>query len=206
MSNRIEDLTRRGASIEEARSRIVRASSWRELFPTEQAEMADFIKHLVGNARAEYEENHTLRAYRVEQHPEGNLHVFERTMDGHRSTYQKLRSSGAVVITFIKPEGSSSNLVTPDVGNVAHNFTVANTVLPRSEILAKLSDEELQALTGTNSMVLTLYIKGKPAVKGWEDTMLYNDHFPQRIGHRIFPSFVLEAQARLMQARPELFK
>lgn len=127
-------------------------------------------------------------------------------MEGHGSTYQKLRASGNVEIAFIRPDGSSSNLVTPDVGNVVHNFTVANTVLPRRDLLAKLSDAGLEALAGTNSMALTPYIKGKPAVKEWEDVMLYNDQFPQRIGHRIFPSFVLEAQSRLLQARPELFK
>lgn len=206
MPNTGEDLTRKGTSIEELRGRIVRATSWRELFSSEEQEMADFIDNLVGAARAEYEGNHSLREYRIEHLPEGDLHVFERTTPGLSSTYQKLKSDGNVIITFNHPDGSSnSGIVTPDVGNVAHNFTTANTVLPDRKLLEGFSDKELQAVTGTDLMALTFYIKGKPATKGWEETMLYNDYLPQRIGHRIFPSFVLEAQSCLQQAYPRFF-
>lgn len=206
MPNSKEDLTKTGVSIEELRSKIVRAANWRELFPSREQEMADFVENLVGAAKAEYKSNGSLRQHRVEQLPEGDLHVFERTTNGLSSTYQKLESSGNVVITFNHPDGSSnSDIVTPDVGNVAHEFTAANTVLPDREFLEQLGDEKLQAVAGTHLMALTFYIKGKPATKGWEETMLYNGHLPQRIGHRVFPNFVLEAQSRLQQAYPQVF-
>jgi len=207
LSNLKKGLTWKGKSVEELRRRITRAISWRELFPSRKQEKADFIDNLVGTAKAEYEGNQTLREYRVEHLSEGDLHILERTTPGSNSTFQKLRSNGNVVMIFNLPNGlSRSYIVTPDVGNVDHNFTVANTVLPDREILKGFNDKELQAVTGTYLSTLIFYIKGKPAVKGWEEVMLYNDHLPQRIGHRIFPNFVLEAQSRLLQAYPQYFK
>lgn len=195
MSSIKEGLARTGVSIEELRGKIVRATSWGELFSSREQEMADFMKNLIGIVKAEYEGKHSLKQYRVEQLPEGDLHVFEHTI-GYLTTYQKLKSNGNVVMTFNYPDRSSNNclIVTPDVGNVAHGFTAANTILPDREFLEQLGGEKLRSVTGTHLAVLTFHIKGKPATKEWEKAMLLSGYFPQRIGHRVYASFFLEAQ------------
>lgn len=195
------------SSMDLIKRRIIRAKSWNELFSSKEQEMADFIEHLVGSARADYESIHALRNYRVKHLPEGDLHVFEHT-EGYSTTYQKLRSNGNVWMTFYHPDGtlSSDVLITPDIGNMVHDFTFANTILPDRKLLEGIDHEEFQAVTGLYLNALFFYIEGKPATKDWENSIIHFDHLPQRIGHRIFPSFVLEAQTRLQKTYPQLFK
>lgn len=191
----------------EEQGRIIRATSWAELFPSREEEMADYIENLVARVQAEYESNHSLREYRVEHLPAGDLHIFERTYAGYSTTYQKLRSSGNVVVTFVYPKGlSQCHIITPDVGNVAHRFTTADTVLPKRRFVESVDDEEFRELTGTYLPAVLTHGRGKHATKGWEETMFDNEgHLPLRIGHRIYLSFVLEALSRLRQACPQYF-
>lgn len=202
-----KDLTRTRTSLKELREKIVRAASWKDIFSSEEEEMANFKKTLIDTTIAEYEANHTLRRYRVEHPPEGDLHVFERTTTDCRTTYQKLKS-GDVVIIFYNPVDPHRRIITPDIGNIAHNFTVANTVLPAEGFLEgfKFKEKELIEICGTHITALLKYIPGKPATRGWEEVFLLEGEMPQRIGYRIYQSFILEAQSRLMQAYPKQFK
>lgn len=70
----------------------------------------------------------------------------------------------------------------------------------------KFKEDELFEICGAYPSNLLFYLKGKPATEAWEETFLNNGHLPQRVGHRIFPSFVLEAQAKLLQKFPEQFE
>lgn len=194
------------AKMAELKKQIVRADNWDQLFASPEEERVDYEEHLVGGALAEYKGNSSLKEHRVEPNPEGDIHVLEKTDKGSYSTYQKLNENRDVIITFNNPnEEPHRAVVTCGVGNISHPFTRANTFVPSSKILKQIGDEEIQRITGTNILALGFYSKGKPATEGWEETMLYNGHLPQRIGHRIFPDFVLKAQAKLMVARPQLF-
>jgi len=77
--------------------------------------------------------------------------------------------------------------------------------MPSLEILRQIGNEEIEKITGIDIAVLSGFIKGKPAYQNWENTFLNNECLPQRIGHQIYPNFVLEAQSKLMAAYPHLF-
>lgn len=201
-----KQLAQTEAKMAELRKQIVRAESWNQLFKSPEEERVDYEEHLVGGALAEYKGNGSLKEHRVEPNTEGDIHVLERTDKGSYSTYQKLNGSRDVIITFNHADKEPHRVIVAcGVGNISHPFTRANTVVPSSEVLRQIGDEEIQRITGTHIMALGSNSKGKPATEGWEETMLYYGHLPQRIGHRIFPTFVLEAQAKLMVAYPQLF-
>ena len=98
-----------------------------------------------------------------------------------------------MIITFYYPNKQSSSTATCDVGNINHRFSRTNTFIPDYDSLRQIGDEEIQRITGTDIVNLHSYSGGKPATKLWEEMMLNNYDMPQRIGHRIFPHFVLEA-------------
>jgi hypothetical protein len=199
------DLTIKGQSIEPLRRQIVRASSWRQLFPSRQAEMQDFIDHIVGAVKAEYESNHSLVGYWVEKSPKGAIHFLEHTDGGRFTTFQKL-ASGDVVINFNTADGlTHTDVVTPSVGNINHTYTIAQTILPDSSFFKRLDLDTFEDITGTSLYSVKIYRKGKPATQAWEDMMLFNSHVPQRIGHRVYPAFVLEAISNLQRAYPQEF-
>lgn len=210
MSINQEDLEKQKALAEERtielRKQIIRAESWDQLFESPEQERGDYIDHLVEQAIAEYKGNNSFKEHRIEPNPEGDIHILERTTESRSDTYQKLNESRDVIITFNYPNKEPSRIVvTCNVGNISHSFTRINTVIPSYEVLKQIGDEEMRRITGTHILALLTYSKGKPATEGWEEIMLYNGHLPQRIGHRIFPNFVLEAQAKLMEACPQLF-
>jgi hypothetical protein len=175
-----------GRSAEELRKRIFRASSWEQLFPSKEEEMRDFLG-LFNASKAQLESKGPLR-YSIKYLSEGDLHVFECKMATF--TYQKLRLSGNVAITSFYKDDSSRRTVfiTPEVGNINHQFIVANTVLSEEKFLEKLVDV-------SSRMILRVYISGRPATIEYEDRMLGGGYLPQRIGHKIYPNFVLELQS-----------
>lgn len=194
---------------EELRGKIVRAKSWNQLFTTPEEAEADFMEHLVGAARSEYEKNGTLREYRIESHPDGEIHVFVRTYEGRYSTYQRL-ASGDVVLTFHYPDKAPSvNLISPSIGNIDHPFNLSNISGPNPSVLTNLvRDQEKLAMIkdviGTIPFGFGSILRGKPAIQRWEDAMLNNGNLPQRIGCRIFHQSILEFQTRFAAVYPQL--
>lgn len=185
---------------------IVRASSWNQLFTSHEEEQQDFLEHIVGTQLREYEGNNTLSGYIIKKNHQGDIHFFKRTTKGDNTVVQKRVSDGNVVMMFNSlSHDPHISVITPTVGNIDHPYTFANLVMPSYERLNELSDKKIEKVTGTNKIALRTYISGKPATDGWEKTMVSNGHFPQRIGHRIFPDFILQAQKKLLEAYPRLF-
>lgn len=195
-----ENFDAKGMPTEEIRRKIVRASSWEQLFSSKEDKITDFMQYIIDDEKTALQSSRNLRQYRIESHPEGDAHVFEHVTPGCRSTFQELRETGDVKIEFTYPHRSSIVFITPDVGNVAHNFTLSNTILP------KIPTKKLATLIDIDVPAFIVDLQGKPATKEWEDIMISNGCFPQRIGHRIFSSLALEAQARLLRTKPELFR
>lgn len=197
-------------AIESMHNKIVRAQTWSQHFATVEEAEGDFLKNIVGTTRQEFEGNHTLQEYRIKPHPEGNIHIFVHN-DGYSSRYQRL-PSGDVSLEFCPPgEPTHRDLIVATVGNINHPFTISTTVGPDVQVVLDLLKqlgtpryEEVRTTIGTDPHNLIVYIKGKPAMAAWEDLMLTNGYLPQRIGHRIFPHFILEAQTRFASAYPDL--
>ena len=190
-------------------TQITRANNWEELFNTKKQEAADFLENVIKPSQFEYEANETLKSYKIEKHLEGDLHIFKRkrTMKGYSTTFQKLNLNGNVKMVFKGPNNEiNEDVIIPEAGNVNHNFTIENTILPDLELFEKIPKEELQKITKLIPSELISFIKGKPATKSWEKTMLVNGYLPQRIGHRIYPDFILKIQVELKEKYPDLFK
>jgi len=199
------DFTITGKSIESLRSQIVRAISWQQLFPSKQAEMKDFVDNIVGSVKAEYESNHSLVGYWVEESSRGAIHFLEHTDGGRFVTFQKL-ANGSVIINFNTSNGlTHTDIVTSSIGNINHRYTIADTIFPNDSFLKRLNPSIFEEVAGESLLTINIYKKGKPATQAWEDTILFNDHVPQRIGHRVYPAFVLEAISNLQRAYPQEF-
>lgn len=196
---------------QELKGQIVRAESWDQLFASPEEAQADFLARVVEDFRAEYLDNRSLRIHTVAPDPAGDVHRFDRTSAGGGgfTTVQRF-TNGDVDIAFHHPGSLPSvSRIVPGTGNIAHDFTVADTAQPHHPAVLKLMrDKEAYAaavqVIGTDLTFLSQYLRGKPAVMDWEETMLDNGHFPQRIGHRIYPSFVLEAQRKIRENLPHL--
>lgn len=201
-------LSEKQAKSEGLKERIVRAQSWNQLFATPAAAESDFQGNLVDAWRFYCGENDSSVEYTVEANPNGDIHRVTRDR-GHTTTYQRLLS-GDVIITFYYPDKSPhSDIITPSIGNIAHSFTTADVlVIPAEKTILKIINnqdlyEEVRSRIGDLTM-LHSHLRGKPATEGWEDTILYNGHLPQRIGHRLFPDSALETLAKLKETYPAL--
>ena len=196
---------------QELKGKIVRAESWGQLFASPEEAQADFLARVVEDFREEYADNSSLRIYTVAPDPDGDVHRFDRTsaVGGGFTTVQRF-TDGDVVIAFNRPGNLPSvSKIVPGAGNIAHDFTVADTLQPHHPTVFKLIGDKQEyaaavQVIGADLTHLSQYLRGKPAVMGWEETMLDNGHFPQRIGHRIYPSFVLEAQRKIREHLPHL--
>lgn len=210
MQQILAELAQRQAVGKELRGKIVRASSWSQLFATPAEAEADYLREIVEESRKAQESINMLQEYRVDADPNGDIHSVTRK-DGHNTRMQRL-PNGDVVLEFSNPnDPTHRNLITAAVGNIDHPFSVANTVGPDVKTVINLNQgigtpeyEEMRARIGIDPMTFIPYLRGKPAITAWEDIMLENGHLPQRIGHRIFPHFVLEAQAKFAAAYPHL--
>lgn len=208
---RIAEMVRREAMGKELRSKIVRAQTWKQLFSTPEEAETDFLVNIVGKSRKEFEDNHTLQKYRVDLCPQGNIHVFVRTNNIGSSSYQRLQDGDVIIESHDPEESIHRDIITATVGNINHPFTIVNTVRPDLQVILDLIQqigtptyEKMKATIGTDPISFVTYLNGKPATRGWEDLLLSNGNMPQRIGHRIFPHFVLEAQVKFATTYPHL--
>jgi hypothetical protein len=188
---------------------IVRANSWDELFSSKAQEQQDFEENLLGDDISQYRANKSLQSYQRVPSSEGDIHIITLKEKGYSSRWQKLVKNGNVIITYNYPKKISKepslSIITPNIGNINHPYTQANTVVPSLEILREIGNEEIEKITGIDIAVLSGFIKGKPAYQNWETILLNAGHLPQRIGHQIYSNFVLEAQSKLMATYPHLF-
>lgn len=197
--------TKRGNPIEDLDSQIVRAECWGVLFNSREDEEKDFIRNVVGLIEKEYQRNGALRSHTVELNPAGDIHILKITGEDNFTFIQK-QPSGNVRISYFRGKESNHALIVPGAGNVDHLFNMSNTVFPTYQQLTQIPDKDFVAISGTYLSTLIAFWTGKPATTDWEYNMVYQDQLPQRIGHRIFPDFVLQAQSRLKKEYPHLFQ
>ncbi|GEM_PF-4215518 len=189
----------------ELRGQIVRASSWGQIFATaEEAELS--FRNLVDEDRFYYRKNDPRVEYTVEPHPDGDIHRVVRNK-GYDTTYQRLLN-GDIVFTFYYPDPDKPprvQLITPNIGNIAHPFTDADVAVPDDKVVDSLLEEleDLSLQSETIDSFLFSHLKGKPATQSWENTMLHNGYMPQRIGYKLFPGYAIEALARLREEYPQ---
>ena len=119
----LEDSRKRQIIGEQLRGQIVRAENWSQLFPDPDDETTAFEEYL-SSIKREYEKTGTLKKYRVEHNPLGDIHVFDKTFMDANTSVQKLVRNGNVILIF-QGEGHPPHVDTicPDVGNIDHKFT-----------------------------------------------------------------------------------
>lgn len=176
---------------QELRGRIVRAQSWNQLFPTDEAAQVDFKTSLVDDYRFYYIKDDPTVVYIVESNPDGDIHRVIRNK-GYDKTFQRLTGGDIRIVSYNPHRPESVDLITPNIGNIDHPYTQGDIVTLNEEML---SDSDA---------LISSWLKGKPATQGWEDTMLHNGHLPQRIGHRLFPHTALERLNQIKERSPQL--
>ena len=202
-------LDKRKAVAEELRKKIAHAGTWSQIFSSPEKAQTDFIERIVGDFKDEYAANGSLKGYFIEENPDGDIHRFDRFEKGHFATAQRL-VGGDVIMTFNSSgEKPSIDRIIPGSGNIDHSFTLADTISPSMSVIFDLIKDpemvsEIGRTIGADVVSLFAYLRGKPATIGWENVMLENGKLPQRIGHRIYPSFALEAQRKIRGFYPHL--
>ena len=197
---------------EALKNSIVRASSWEQIFPLEGDAAAAFIKMVMINKEV-FEGKNSFGGFRVEKLEEGDIHIIylkpSSIYKKYRISFQRLIKNGNVLHTIEKDDDKIINLISPDIGNITHNYSFDNALTPIVDIGGMLTKEEYSQITGTqfnNKSSFGQFMEGKPATKVWEEIVLKAGHLPQRIGYRIYPDFILHDQSCLLAAHPEYFK
>lgn len=163
---------------------LARFNSWEEIFPDPAEADRQYLDLLV-ELRAEYSGNQTLLRERVEVNPQTSsaATVFERTTGGF-SRIERL--PGGNVRYEHKHFGEVHIAeVVPQVGNKDHDLTFDGIIGLQAQVAAALT-ESSDPKEGLILAILLSKIEGKPATAGWEETMLRNKKFPQRVGFRIY--------------------
>lgn len=190
------------ARAKELRSTIVRAKRIEELFASTEEAEADFRTTLVDAHRFYYKKDDPDVEYVIEAHPDGDIHRVTRN-GTHPTTFQRLVNGDVNLIFYYPDKSPSVQLITPEVGNINHPFTRTDVVTPDAEVVDSLLEDLSLEANGISLVLLLSHLRGKPATQGWEDTMLYGGHIPQRIGYRLFPDYALNALAKLRQEYPQ---
>lgn len=207
LRKQIEEMVRRA---DELRGRIVRAEHWGQIFATPEEAEADFIDNIVNVDRFYYGKNKRALRYEKEPHLDGFIHrvIID---EGYETTYQRLASGEVILISYYPDKPITIHYITPGIGNIAHPFTIADTVIPNRRAMGVFIEDEdrvrdISETIGTDLEILPFFLKGKPATTGWEESMLRSGYLPQRIGYRLFPHFALEAHVKLKEIHPQLFQ
>lgn len=210
LKKQIEEMVKRA---DELRGRIVRAEHWSQIFATPEEAEADFIENLIDAWRFYYGKNKLPLRYEIEPHPDGSIHrvIMNEGNEGYETTYQRLAGGDVILISYYPDKPFTIHYITPSIGNIAHPFTIADTVIPNRRAMDVLIEDEDRAEStseaiGTDLEILPVYLKGKPATTSWEESMLRSGDLPQRIGYRLFPHFALEAHVKLKEIHPQLFQ
>lgn len=194
----LEEFSARHAQAEaratELRGKITRAERWDQLFSPSEEAQADFQRNLVDAWRFYYGKDDPLVQYSVEPNPDGDIHKIIRS-DSHSgySTYQRLLNGDVAISYYTSDKLPEVNLITPAIGNIDHPFVESD--------IASIDWEVFRAL---GLPLLSSHLKGKPATQDWEDTMLHAGYIPQRIGHKLFPDYALDALVRLREEHPQI--
>lgn len=156
---------------------IERFTSWDEIFPN-SSEEARHYQDLLSDLQEDYGDKVSQR---VEIDPETGLASITFDGNGVHTILQRL-SSRNIKIQF--RSGHISEIV-PEIGNKKHPWTYDDIRFLRSGIM------DLYSQTQDSAEKMRLYItfsnlKGKVASGAWEETFLYNNRYPQRIGYKIY--------------------
>lgn len=170
---------------------ITRFQGWGELFSNQESADQQY-KDLLADMRGEYTGNGTLANERTEIDPEFGVEstIFEKTHSGRASKVLRLQN-GNVQISFERKGGVFTPVeIKPNVGNRNHNWDI-DQIREMQLGIRKLIDNAQEIEAQHDLTTLFFYLKGKPATEGWEETMLFNERFPQRIGYKIYPDDTL---------------
>jgi len=160
--------------------------SWEEIFPSNEERVRqfnDFLREL----KNEYVSNNTF--VEIEEIVEDGIqrNIINKT-DGGKVIVSTLEN-GNVELTFINHNNKNTTTITPDVGIKDFRWTHGSIKYLRKGLdIYRFKTKEFSFKAGQ----LALYAEGKPATKGWGETMKFNGHIPIRIGFKIYPVEILK--------------
>lgn len=175
----------------DSRRILARFKSWEEIFP-DSAEADRQYSALLEKLRAEYSGSQTLLRERVEVNPQTGLAatIFEKNIGGF--TRVERLPGGNVRYEFNHPGVRHIQEIIPEAGNKDHGWTYNEIVDLQAQVALALV-ESPDPNDGLKLATMLSYLRGKPACVEWEETMLFNKVFPQRVGFEIYPDWVLSA-------------
>jgi hypothetical protein len=176
---------------------LVRASSWQEIFQSPQDADKQYEEYL-DRQRDEYSQNNEQfeESRSVDIGKNTDITVFKRN-NGNQTTVQRL-TNGNVVLSFADDNKVHNTEIIPEVGNIDHDWSNEKIQDMQASLKLRYKYEPDIKKRGQLVMVST-YIKGKPATQGWENLMLEHGNIPQRVGYRIFPEDMLNRAKHLLE-------
>jgi hypothetical protein len=105
--------------------------------------------------------------------------------------------SGDLKQTFINEEGKFEQLIRPEVGSRAHEWTY-DTVLDLYQRVREKYEHEFSAQGRHELAAMLGVVRGKPASIGWENRILFGHERPLRIGFCIYAKEGLEKAMEMM--------
>lgn len=187
----------RAANLARIMPLVKRATNWNEVLTSldqNEYSLAVLFKAMTENmpdARVTYVQSDEEKTYTISDEDDIIAVV----------TVQK--NTGDALIT--SPHTQTVQLIKPNVGNIEHSYTPADTEFCGAILLDVLGDQEFEEITGITKWYYGIYRNCKPASPDWERLIAQRGAVPERIGYVLYDSLYLAANQKLKAAKPDFF-
>ena len=169
-------------------SQIIRAQTWDQIFPDDEALNVEFFNFL----ESECEPGCLVTNHRFDNLNGTGFYDIEGECLKRKIG---INSDGELILTY----GLRTQIIRPDVGNINHQWGQGK-IDEMHKKMRVICEEEVRSHNTEMTVYgyLTGSLKGKLATREWEQLMIETGHLPQRIGFRIYSEAELRKSKDLL--------